>query len=80
MKYNWSERTVLVTINSRHSGGANTALGDGSVRFLSETISYETPGTNGLDASADPSELTGASPFGIIGALGSMDGGEAAVP
>jgi prepilin-type processing-associated H-X9-DG protein len=67
-------------MSSHHSGGANTALGDGSVRFLSETISCETPGSSGLASSADPTELNGASPFGIIGALGSMDGGESAAP
>ncbi|MDR2438193.1 MAG: DUF1559 domain-containing protein [Planctomycetaceae bacterium] len=76
----WSERTALVTMSSHHPGGANAALGDGSVRFLSETISCETPGTSGLSSSADPTELQGASPFGIIGALGSMDGGESAAP
>ncbi|MDR3110954.1 MAG: DUF1559 domain-containing protein [Planctomycetaceae bacterium] len=73
----WSERSALVTMSSYHTGGANAALGDGSVRFISETTNCETAGTSGLSASAAPTELKGASPFGIIGAYGSMNGGEA---
>lgn len=53
---------------SHHPGGVSVAMGDGSVRFISETIDtgnmYAAPVT------------AGQSPYGVWGALGSKDGGE----
>jgi prepilin-type N-terminal cleavage/methylation domain-containing protein/prepilin-type processing-associated H-X9-DG protein len=57
---------------SNHSGGVNVGLLDGSVRFISDTINC-----GNLNAAA---VKTGASPFGIWGALGSPDGGETVSP
>jgi len=56
---------------SAHPGGVNAALGDGSVRFVSETI-Y----TGYLNTSDSNTERVGISPFGVWGALGTKDGGE----
>ncbi|MHB8897998.1 MAG: DUF1559 domain-containing protein [Thermoguttaceae bacterium] len=53
---------------SNHPGGVNAALGDASVRFISETIDtgnmYAAPNTSGRSA------------YGVWGALGTKDGGE----
>ena len=53
---------------SNHPGGVNAAMGDASVRFISETIDtgniYAAPTTQG------------ASMYGVWGALGTKDGGE----
>ncbi|MDR1268774.1 MAG: DUF1559 domain-containing protein [Planctomycetaceae bacterium] len=57
---------------SRHPGGVNASRTDGSVTFISETISTVTSGV------ATPKvKLNGQSDFGVWGALGSRDGGEA---
>ncbi|MGL4944285.1 MAG: DUF1559 domain-containing protein [Thermoguttaceae bacterium] len=58
--------------SSYHSGGVNVAIGDGSVRFISETIAC---GSN----TATPVS-SGISPYGVWGALGSINGGEASSP
>jgi prepilin-type processing-associated H-X9-DG protein len=60
----------IFTATSSHSGGVNGALGDGSVRFVSETID------DGTAQNFAGNDVSGASPFGIWGALGSRDGGE----
>jgi prepilin-type processing-associated H-X9-DG protein len=54
---------------SNHSGGVNVGLGDGSVKFVSDTVD-----TDNLDAG---SLTDGPSPYGVWGAMGSINGGEA---
>jgi len=58
---------------SRHSGGVNGSLADGSVRFFSDSISAKSAGVT-FPITLNPS--VGASPFGVWGALGSINGGE----
>lgn len=56
---------------SYHPGGVNGGMCDGSVRFISETID------TGDLASAEATSLgQKQSPYGVWGALGSLDGGE----
>lgn len=57
--------------SSRHPGGVNVSMADGSVRFISETIDTG-------NASADDVPFPGGrpSPWGVWGALGSRAGGE----
>ncbi len=56
------------TAQSNHSGGVNAAMLDGSVRFVSETIDCG-------DAYAH-AVVSGKSPYGVWGAMGSKAGGE----
>ncbi|MDR0609742.1 MAG: DUF1559 domain-containing protein [Planctomycetaceae bacterium] len=65
---------MMVAASSYHSGGVNASLADGSVRFISETINYGT-----ITATTTP-VTGGESPFGVWGALGSINGGEAKTP
>jgi len=64
-----ADSTILIQPpSSNHTGGVNALMGDGSVKFISENIN-----TGNLAAAAVTS---GASPYGIWGALGSRDGRE----
>jgi prepilin-type N-terminal cleavage/methylation domain-containing protein len=56
--------------SSNHPGGVNVAMGDASVRFISDTINTGDP------TQAAPSGSGTTSPYGVWGALGSKDGGE----
>jgi prepilin-type N-terminal cleavage/methylation domain-containing protein len=72
----------IISVGSFHSGGANTSVCDGAVRFVSETVNTgETPtGTNLstiLDVSSQPwLNYTGPSIWGIWGAFGTTSHGE----
>ncbi|MGL4941946.1 MAG: DUF1559 domain-containing protein, partial [Thermoguttaceae bacterium] len=61
-----ADRNVY-TANSNHSGGVNVGMGDGSVRFVSDTID-----TGNLDAGSSVS----GSPYGVWGAMGTISGKE----
>ncbi len=59
---------ALLPPSSRHPGGVNVLMSDGSTRFVSETI-------NAGNLAAPPVSA-GFSPYGVWGALGSKNGGE----
>ena len=61
---------MLVSATSYHTGGVNTALGDGSVRFVSDTVDC------GSLTDSTTCVTSGTSPFGVWGAMGSINGGE----
>lgn len=62
---------MISSVSSNHPGGALAAMADGSVRFVSE----------GIDCGnlALGEVVSGPSPYGVWGALGSKDGGEGKV-
>ena len=62
---------AIHNVQSYHPGGANICMADGTVRFVSETIN--------TGISTAPQPLAGdPSPYGVWGALGSINGGEPA--
>lgn len=58
----------ILNASSYHTGGVNIGLMDGSVQFVSDSIDTG-------NSSATPT-LSGPSPFGVWGAMGSASGGE----
>ena len=67
----------LMAASSNHTGGVNAALLDGSVQFISDTISTGSGVDQGL-AMPLPNLTTSParSPYGIWGGLGTISGGE----
>jgi prepilin-type processing-associated H-X9-DG protein len=63
----------LMSAASNHTGGVNVGLCDGSVTFASDTINALNDGLVLADVD-DPT--TGPSPFGVWGAMGTIDGSE----
>ncbi|MDR1270182.1 MAG: DUF1559 domain-containing protein, partial [Planctomycetaceae bacterium] len=69
--------TSVVPLTSFHTSGVNACLLDGSVRFVSETVDAGTADTYPAGQINSQGAVTGPSPFGVWGAAGSRDGGEA---
>lgn len=67
----------LYSAASNHTGGVNLGLADGSVQFVSETVNALSDGID-MATVGDPGKAGsgGASPFGVWGACGSINGGE----
>jgi prepilin-type processing-associated H-X9-DG protein len=59
------------TATSEHTGGVQVAMGDGSVRFISDSIDAGNPATVAPAAGAG-----GISPYGVWGALGTKAAGD----
>ena len=64
----WDGSYGIYSAGSRHTGGCQILLGDGSVRFISENID-----TGNIDALPT---YGGPSPYGVWGALGTRQGSE----
>jgi prepilin-type processing-associated H-X9-DG protein len=65
-------------VSSFHPGGANVAMFDGSVRFISDDIDTGDVFVDD-DRLLDTNQaVEGKSTYGVWGALGSINGGEAA--
>jgi prepilin-type processing-associated H-X9-DG protein len=78
---NESERWNLVSASSFHSGGVNVAMGDGAVKFVSETIQTQNLDKHGKNMDptiANPRNYGGPAFYGIWSELGTRNGGEKA--
>ncbi len=62
-------REGMYSATSKHTGGVQAVMGDGSVRFISDNI-------NTGNQSASATNVSGQSPFGVWGALGTRNSGE----
>ena len=62
------DRDGVFTMTSRHAGGVHVLIGDGTVRFVNDSI-------NTGDLTQQP-VTSGPSPYGVWGALGSINGSE----
>ena len=71
-----------ITPSSRHTGGVQVLMTDGAVRFVNDTINNASQTTvpcasGGFGQTVVGSNLcSGQSPYGVWGALGTMNGGE----
>ncbi|MDR2757229.1 MAG: DUF1559 domain-containing protein [Planctomycetaceae bacterium] len=73
---------AFLTVTSYHPGGVNVCMGDGTVHFVSDTVDC---GNQGFDLSTTTGfvlsptgqrEPSGESPFGVWGAIGTINGSE----
>jgi hypothetical protein len=77
---NFNAAVSVISASSYHPAGVQCGLADGAVRFIPTKINNLSNGTPGdyKNPSGTTSLIVGSgqSPFGIWGALGSIDGGE----
>ena len=65
----------IASASSYHSGGVNAVRADGAVSFISDTINVGN-GYSAYNTTVNDTSIQGESPFGVWGALGSINGGE----
>ena len=73
------DAVTLMSVSSFHPGGANIVRADGSVSFVSDSINCSdtsVTGSNGLTGANSNCVASGKSPYGLWGAMGSINGGE----
>ena len=83
---NYIDNSAMIhSASSNHPGGANHSRADGAVTFVSNTVDATStmPSTIPQVFAADPldpasNRYGGSSPYGIYGAMGSINGGESA--
>ncbi len=72
----WGDQAdMIATAASKHTGGVNAVMCDGSVHFISDNIDT---GNLSIGAPLAGQDISGPSPYGVWGALGSIAGGEVA--
>lgn len=72
-----ADSPTVVSASSYHGGGANIAMCDGSVEFISETIDAGNPAASNTTSPALPTRTsTSRSVYGVWGALGTRHCGE----
>ncbi len=74
-----NEECCITTASSNHSGGVNVCMGDGSVRFVSDTVDCGNQNEdlyNVVRNQSRPQDYGGQSVYGVWGAMGSSAGGE----
>ena len=67
--------TVIGGARSNHSGGVNASMMDGSVRFITDSVDTGESQQENEGLRTVP-KLSGRSPYGVWGALGTANGGE----
>ena len=67
----------VIAAQSNHNGGVNCALGDGSVRFVTDNVDCTSNNESGYDINTSHHyKISGASLYGVWGAMGTPAGGE----
>jgi len=72
----WNEFPMLLPPTSFHTGGVQSAICDGSVSFISDTIECGNQTGSLVGTNTGLCKQSGNSNFGVWGALGSREGGE----
>ncbi|WP_442508692.1 DUF1559 domain-containing protein [Novipirellula sp. SH528] len=67
----------MVTVSSRHQGGAHVLMGDGAVKFITDSIEAGNSNAAMISYHGSPATVAGAkSPYGLWGALGTRSAKE----
>ncbi|MBB3207977.1 prepilin-type N-terminal cleavage/methylation domain-containing protein/prepilin-type processing-associated H-X9-DG protein [Rhodopirellula rubra] len=65
--YNAAGTTMVATMSSRHQGGAHVLMGDGAIKFITDSIEAGNPKARNIWLNNKPGSQ---SPYGLWGALG----------